>query len=55
MCGIVTKQRPQQPLQAGRLGVAVGGQAVDDEGAGVAGGHEVEHEGEDGEPAEEPA
>ena len=35
--------------------MAVRGETVDDERAGVAGGDEVEDQGEDGEPAEEAA
>ena len=35
--------------------MTVGRETVDDEGAGVAGGDEVEDQGEDGEPTEEAA
>ena len=48
-----TKQRPDEPLEARRLRVTIGGQGVDHQGAGVARGDEVEDQGEDGEPAEE--
>mmetsp|Transcript_15818 Transcript_15818/g.40176 ORF Transcript_15818/g.40176 Transcript_15818/m.40176 type:complete len:287 (-) Transcript_15818:1597-2457(-) len=47
-------ERPEHALRDGRVRVAVGGEAVDDEGAGVRGGHEVQHDASQGQNAVEP-
>ena len=47
------QEGPEQPLHPRRVGVAVGGEALDHEGAGVAGGDEVEDERDEGKDGEE--
>ena len=49
----LTKQCPEQSLEARGLRVTIGGQRVNDQGARVTRGHKVEDQGEDGEAAEE--
>ena len=46
-------QSPEDPLKLGRVRVSVSRETIDDQGAGVGAGHEVEDDAEEGEDGEE--